>query len=312
MMEKIKAEQFICPMGCEGEKAYHEPGKCPVCNMHLVPAGGETAGSRHMPGTTSEPNGMDHHKESEHHEKPEHLSEISPESNQGTYYCPMHPEVKQDGPGTCPRCGMNLVPEKGGESSYEEKAYRKMAKKFWIALFLSLPVVAISMSDFIPFLNPGRLASAKVWNWVQFTLTVPLVFYSGWDFFKRGWSSIRRWSPNMWTLISIGTGAAFLFSLFGLLLPGLFPGQFKDEQGNVHLYFEAAATILTLVLLGQVLELRAHSRTSSAMKALLDLAPPVARVIHNGKEVKVLLENVNVGPEKRYRLTGSLLQELLS
>jgi heavy metal translocating P-type ATPase len=288
-MDGIIERQFICPMRCEGEKAYDEPGNCPVCNMHLLQTGDEAAGNHDKTGKAADSGSPHQHREHEH------PAGISAGGGSGSYYCPMHPEVKQDGPGTCPKCGMNLVPEKGGESSQEEKTYRKMAKKFWIALALSIPVVAISMSDFIPFLNPGKLASTKVWNWIQFVLTTPVVFYSGWDFFKRGWSSIRRWSPNMWTLISIGTGAAFLFSLFGLLLPGSFPGQFRDEQGNVHLYFEAAAAILTLVLLGQVLELRAHSRTSSAMKALLDLAPPVARIISNGNEKEVPLEEVNVG-----------------
>ena len=129
----------------------------------------------------------------------------------------------------------------------------------------------------------------------MFGLATPVVFYSGWEFFIRGWNSVRRWSPNMWTLISIGVGVAYLFSLFGLLFHGLFPSQFKDLQGNVHLYFEASAVILTLVLLGQVLELKAHSKTNSAMKALLGLVPPIARVIRKGKEEEIPLEEVLVG-----------------
>jgi heavy metal translocating P-type ATPase len=215
-------------------------------------------------------------------------------NNAGKYYCPMRCEGYKtySKPGICPKCGMNLVPEKGEETSNEEKAFRKMAKKFWIALALSIPVFIIAMSDFFPFLHLESIATKKVWAWIQFVLAAPVVFYSGWDFFKRGWSSIRRWSPNMWTLISIGTGAAYLFSVLGLLVPGIFPAQFKDEQGNVHLYFEAAAVILTLVLLGQVLELRAHSKTSSAIKELLDLAPPVARLIKNGEEEEIPLEDV--------------------
>ncbi|MCD6564410.1 MAG: copper-translocating P-type ATPase [Bacteroidales bacterium] len=170
-----------------------------------------------------------------------------------------------------------------------------MAKKFWIALALSIPVFLIAMSEFLSFLHLESIASKNVWGWVQFVLATPVVFYSSWDFFKRGWASIRRWSPNMWTLISIGVGAAYLFSVFALLLPDSFPAQFKDEQGNVHLYFEAAAVILTLVLLGQVLELRAHSKTNSAIKALLGLVPPVARVIRNGVEEEIPLEEVKVG-----------------
>jgi Cu2+-exporting ATPase len=211
------------------------------------------------------------------------------------YTCPMHPEVRQNGPGSCPKCGMDLVPQKGEETSEEEKAYKRMAKKFWIALALSIPVFVIAMSDFFTFLHLDSIASKQVWGWIEFILATPVVFYSSWDFFKRGWSSIRRWSPNMWTLISIGVGAAYLFSVFALLIPGAFPAQFKDEQGNVHLYFEAAAVILTLVLLGQVLELRAHSKTNSAIKALLGLVPPVARIIRNGQETEIPLEDVKVG-----------------
>lgn len=212
-----------------------------------------------------------------------------------TYICPMHPEVKQDKPGACPKCGMNLVPEKGEETHEEERAYKKMAKKFLIALILSIPVFVIAMSDYIPFLHFENIATKKAWNWFEFILASPVVFYSGWDFFRRGWSSIRRYSPNMWTLISIGVGAAYLFSVFGLFIPDLFPSQFKDAQGNVQLYFEAAAVIMTLVLLGQVLELRAHSKTNSAIKALLGLVPPVARVLRNGQESEIPLEEVRVG-----------------
>lgn len=217
------------------------------------------------------------------------------------YTCPMHPEVKQDHPGSCPKCGMDLMLERTENTSEEEKAYKKMAKRFWIALALSIPVFIIAMSEFFPFMHLEAVASQKTWSWVQFILATPVVFYSSWEFFRRGWSSIRRWAPNMWTLISIGVGAAYLFSVVGMLFPGLFPSQFKDVQGNVHLYFEAAAIILTLVLLGQLLELRAHSKTNSAIKALLGLVPPVARVIRNGKEEEIPLEEVKVGYELRVK-----------
>ena len=253
--------KYYCPMHCEGDKTYNKPGDCPVCGMHLKK---EEAGSVAGGGKT-------------------------------IYTCPMHPEIKQDHPGNCPKCGMNLVAEKGEENSEEEKSYKKMAKKFWIALTLSVPVFVIAMSDMIPFLNLETIASKKVLGWIEFLLATPVVFYSGWVFFKRGWSSIVRWMPNMWTLISIGVGAAYVFSVFALLLPSVFPVQFKDHNGNVHLYFEAAAIILTLVLLGQVLELRAHSKTNSAIKALLGLVPPVARVIRNGEEIEIPLEEVMVG-----------------
>ena len=157
------------------------------------------------------------------------------------------------------------------------------------------------MSDLFHSLHIDSVVSKRVLGWVELVLSSPIVFYCGWDFFKRGYSSVRRWSPNMWTLISLGVGAAYLFSVFALLFPGIFPQQFKDMQGNVHLYFEAAAVILSLVLLGQVLELRAHSKTNSAIKALLNLVPPVARLIRNGKEEEMPLEQVKVGDTLRVK-----------
>ena len=278
--ESYSKIKYTCPMKCEGTKVYDQPGNCPVCKMHLVPVDGNN-------------------KHTEHHHvdlQPEHVHEThSQNTGNIVYTCPMHPQVKKNKPGSCPICGMDLVPEKPQDTNEEEKAYRKMAKKFWIALVLSIPLFIIAMSDFIPSLHLESIASKKVWSWIEFILATPVVFYTGWDFFKRGWSSIRRWAPNMWTLISIGVGSAYLFSVFGLLFPAIFPTQFKDMQGNVHLYFEAAAVILTLVLLGQVLELRAHSKTNSAMKALLNLVPPVARIIHAGKEEEIPLEQVKAG-----------------
>jgi len=190
---------------------------------------------------------------------------------------------------------MNLVSVKGSDTSEEERAYKKMAHRFWIALALSIPVFIISMSDHFSFTHSEGSALKKLFGWIEFILATPVVFWAGGDFFKRGWSSVRRWSPNMWTLISIGTGSAYIFSIFGLLFPAIFPEQFKDIHGNVHLYFEAAAVILTLVLLGQVLELRAHSKTNSALKDLLNLTPSIARRIRNGKEEEIPLEEVQVG-----------------
>lgn len=312
-------QQYFCPMKCEGEKTYTEPASCPVCNMHLVKVGQENEDNHHKG------NGGNHHHyqhtEVVHSQAggkyycPMHCEGNKTYDESGdcpvcgmqlnkeegisrskiTYTCPMHPEVKQQQPGNCYKCGMNLVAEKGEGLSEEEIAYKNMAGKFWFALALSVPVFVIAMSEFFSFLHLDNLASKSTWNWVQFALTTPVIFYSSWVFFKRGWGSIRRWSPNMWTLISVGVGAAYLFSVFALLLPSVFPIQFRDANGNVHLYFEAAAVILTLVLLGQVLELRAHSKTNSAIKALLGLVPPVARVIRNGVEEEIPLEDVVVG-----------------
>ncbi|MCD6091016.1 MAG: copper-translocating P-type ATPase [Bacteroidales bacterium] len=211
---------------------------------------------------------------------------------------------------------MDLLHETGIETSEEEQAYLRTAKKFWIALALSIPVFVIAMSEFFSFLQLENITSQKTWGWIEFILATPVVFYCSWDFFKRGWSSVRRWSPNMWTLISIGVGSAYLFSIIALLFPNLFPAQFKDESGNVHLYFEAAAVILTLVLLGQVLELRAHSKTNSAIKALLGLIPPVARIIRNGEETETPLNEVEVGdllkvkPGEKIPVDGSIFKGL--
>ncbi len=238
------------------------------------------------------------HSSSQHKEHTS-LNNNKRPSDLGTtlYYCPMRCEGDKtyDEPGDCPKCGMELIPVSGEVESEEEKAYKRMAKRFWIALAFSVPVFIIAMPEYIPFLDLKSIAPVKFRGWVQFFLASPVLFYSSWIFFIRGWSSIRRWNPNMWTLISIGVGAAYLFSLFGLLFPGMFPDQFKDASGNVHLYFEASAVILTLVLLGQVLELRAHSKTNTAIKALLNLVPPVARVIRNGEEQEIPLEEVKVG-----------------
>ncbi len=257
-IHNMSGEEYYCPMRCEGDKTYDKSGDCPVCGMHLIKA------------VKAVPSG-------------------------NTYTCSMHPEVKSDRPGSCPKCGMDLIPVSGEVESEEHKAYKNMLKRFWIALALSFPVFIIAMSGFFPFINIETIAPVKVWAWIQFALATPVLFYSGWDFFVRGWNSVMRRSPNMWTLISLGVGAAYLFSVFGLLFPGMFPVQFKDASGNVHLYFEAAAIILTLVLLGQVLELRAHSKTNSAIKALLNLVPPVARVLRNGREEEIPLEEVRVG-----------------
>ncbi len=283
--------KYSCPMKCEGERVYEQPGDCPVCHMHLVPVDDHIKHDAHSHHKHEVGNHTDHPIQQGHEtHAPEKLSRSN-----GAYTCPMHPQVKNDKPGSCPICGMDLVPEKPADTNEEEIAYREMARRFWIALALSIPVFIIAMSEMIPFLHLEAIFSKKVWNWIQFALATPVVLYSGGEFFKRGWNSIRRWSPNMWTLISIGVGAAYLFSVFGLLVPGIFPVQFKDMQGNVHSYFEAAAVILTLVLLGQVLELKSHSKTNSAIKALLNLVPPVARIVRNGEVEEIPLEQVKVG-----------------
>ncbi|TDQ32864.1 heavy metal translocating P-type ATPase [Zeaxanthinibacter enoshimensis] len=256
--------RFYCPMRCEGDKTYEKAGDCPVCGMDLVPEPGSAMAGKQE------------------------------------YTCPMHPEVSQDMPGSCPICGMDLVPREP-DLSAEEKQYKKLLRKLWWAIAFTLPIFIIAMSDMIPGQPLSHLADMKTWNWVQLLLSVPVVFYATWMFFERAYRSVRSWNLNMFTLIGIGAGVAWLFSLFGLLFPQFFPSQFLDHEGNVHVYFEAATVILTLVLLGQVLEARAHNKTNAAVKALLELAPNKATRINDGKEEVIAIDKINVGDRLRVK-----------
>ena len=229
------------------------------------------------------------------------LEKPTPEAKAKTIYtCPMHPEVRQDHPGPCPKCGMALEPinasaddDDGGNAELKD-----MTRRFWIGAALALPVFLLAMAHMIPPLGRQPWAGGDVSRWIQFGLTTPVVFWVGWPFFQRGWRSIISWHLNMFTLIAIGVGAAFVFSAVAMLLPDIFPHTMRHD-GKVAIYFEAAAVILVLVLLGQVLELRARSRTGSAIKALLDLAPPTARLIAEGGDKEVPLDKVKVGDHLR-------------
>jgi len=206
----------------------------------------------------------------------------------------MHPEIEEDTAGNCPLCGMDLVPMEP-DSSAEEKTYNKLLKKFWIATAFTLPIFLIAMSEMLtnnPLYDIYDIMEQKHWNWIQFGLSIPVVFYATWMFFERAYRSIRTWNLNMFTLIGIGAGAAWLFSVFGMFFPDIFPNQFKTESGAVHVYFEAATVILTLVLLGQLLEARAHNKTNSAVKELLKLAPNKAIKIMDGEEVEVSIDKI--------------------
>ncbi len=259
--EKFKGKgtgTFYCPMHCEGDKTYDKPGDCPVCGMDLVEEQSISSGTSHQ------------------------------------WTCPMHPEIVRDEAGSCPICGMDLVPMQP-DLSAEEKTYKKLLKKFWIAVAFTLPIFLMAMSEMIPNNPLYTLMEQKYWNWVQFALSIPVVFYATWMFFERAYRSIKTWNLNMFTLIGIGAGAAWLFSVFGMFFPDFFPQQFKTESGAVHVYFEAATVILTLVLLGQVLEARAHSKTNSAVKELLKLAPNKAILVKDGKEEEVMIDTIQKG-----------------
>src|SRR3954471_257838 len=221
-------------------------------------------------------------------------------ANGDTYTCPMHPEVRQTGPGICPKCGMALEPLVATMTE-DNSELRDMTRRFWVSVALTLPLLFISMSEFMPALNVHRMLSVNALNWTQAALSTPVVLWGGWPFFERAWRSFQSWNLNMFSLIGIGTGTAYLFSLAGLLFPALMPAAFK-MNGVVPLYFEAAAVIVMLVLLGQVLELHARARTNSAVKALLGLAPNNAvRVAADGSEHEVLLDDVHAGDSLRVK-----------
>jgi Cu+-exporting ATPase len=234
----------------------------------------------------------------------EPLTPPAPAGARVEYTCPMHPQIVREAPGTCPICGMALEPRTvTAEASEAEGAeLRDMTRRFWIGLALSLPLLAFAMSDMLPS-NPLRhIAPSRTIAWFQLVLATPVVLWAGRPFFARAWVSIVTRSLNMFTLIALGTGAAWAFSVVGTVAPGLFPVSFRTHGGEVALYFEAAAIITVLVLLGQVLELRARSQTSSAIKALLQLAPRTARRLRpDGGEEDVPLDAVQPGDRLRVR-----------
>jgi Cu+-exporting ATPase len=231
------------------------------------------------------------------------------------YTCPMHPQVRQKGPGSCPICGMALEPLTVGAEEGPDPELADMTRRFWIGLVLGVPLLVFAMGDMLPgeplrHLVPGRVAA-----WLQLVLATPVVLWAGWPFFVRGWASVVNRSLNMFTLIAVGTGMAYVYSVAGTVAPGLFPESFRTHGGEVGLYFEAAAIITVLVLLGQVLELRARSRTSSAIRALLNLAPPTARRLRGDRaEEDVPLEAIQAGdllrvrPGERIPVDGAMLE----
>ena len=218
------------------------------------------------------------------------------------YTCPMHPEIRQTGPGSCPICGMALEPRivTGEEETSPELV--EMTRRFWISVVLTAPILFLAMSEMIPGQPVQRVLSGRLLTWIQFGLATPVVLWGGWPFFQRGWASLVNRSLNMFTLIAIGIGMAYLYSVVAALFPNLFPDSFRGHGGEVAVYFEAATVITVLVLLGQVLELRARSQTSSAIKALLGLAPKTARVLRDdGTEEDIPLDHVKLGDRLRVR-----------
>ena len=256
--------EYTCPMDPEVRQT--GPGACPRCGMALEPA-----------------------------------HPVSP-ATKTEYVCPMHPQIVRDEPGNCPICGMALEPRVVTLEEEENPELRDMKRRFWVSVALTLPVLFLAMSEMIPGQPIQHAVSTRLLTFIQFALATPVVLWGGKPFFERGWASIVNRSPNMFTLIAIGTGAAWLYSVIATFLPNVFPASFRGHGGEVAVYFEAAAVITTLVLLGQVLELRARSQTSSAIKMLLGLAPKTARIVRpNGVEEDVPLDQVQPGNLLRVR-----------
>jgi Cu+-exporting ATPase len=248
------AAKYFCPM-CPGVES-DKPGDCPKCGMALERNPGWKAGPT-------------------------------------VYICPMHPEVRRDKPGDCPICGMALEPEDGGADE-EDTELEDMTRRLWIAGAFSLPVFVLAMAHFVPQGAFRTFAEGDISRWIQFALSTPVVLWAGLPFFRRGWRSFGSWNLNMFTLIFLGVGAAYLFSAVAMLAPGQCPAALR-HGGMAPVYFEAAAVIVALVLLGQVLELRARRQTGGAIEALMNLAPPTARKIVPGGDVEVPLDEVSPG-----------------
>lgn len=232
--------------------------------------------------------------------KPEEAAPAPPVAPGTIFTCPMHPQIRQVGPGSCPLCGMALEPAEVSLDAGPNHELIDMSRRMWIGLALSLPVVALEMGGHLTSLH--MLLGQQVSNWIQLVLATPVVLWAGWPFFVRGWQSLINRNLNMFTLIAIGTGVAWVYSVVAVLAPGLFPTAFRGGDGSVAVYFEAAAVITVLVLLGQVLELRARAQTSGAIRALLDLAPKTAqRLKDDGSDETVSLDVIAVGDRLRVR-----------
>jgi Cu+-exporting ATPase len=267
---------FFCPM-CEGVES-DTPGSCPKCGMPLE------------------------------------VGLANDREKKTEYTCPMHPEIKKDQPGDCPICGMGMEPLQQKEEAPEEDPEAKnMKRRFYVGLPLAVVVFLLAMSDHIPGQPLQDVLSHKLNQWLQLILTAPVVFWAGKPFFERAWTSLLHKSTNMFTLISLGTGTAYIYSLVATIAPDLFPESLQ-EGGLVPVYFESAAVFIILVLLGQILEHKARNRTGSAIKELLGLAPQKARVIYERKEEEIPLQKVQVGyrirvrPGEKVPLDGTVME----
>jgi len=251
------ADKYYCPMHCEGDKLYDSPGNCPVCGMNL--------------------------------------EKVPMLKTDLQYTCPMHPEIVQDHPGNCPICGMDLVPIANGNNADDDHTYRNLRMKLWVSILFTVPIFILSMGEMLAGNPIGKIIPPSWSGWIQLVLSLPVVFYTCWSFFQRGWVSFKTWRLNMFSLIALGAGAAFVYSLVGLFFPQIFPDELKNHHGYIALYFESVTVILTLVLLGQVMEAKAHSKTNSAIKELIKLSPSEATRVENGIDKKIGIDQIQLG-----------------
>jgi Cu+-exporting ATPase len=227
---------------------------------------------------------------------------VAPEPTGTIYTCPMHPQIRRDAPGSCPICGMALEPEGIPEAEGSNPEMKDMTRRFVIGAILATPIFVLEMGGHLGLLNIEHIVSTTASMWIQFALATPIVFWCAWPFFQRAWASVLNRSPNMFTLIALGVGAAYGYSLVATFAPGLFPASLRQHGGMIPVYYEAAAVVTVLVLLGQVLELRAREKTGGAIRALLKLAPKTARRLRaDGTDEEVSLDQVHVGDRLRVR-----------
>ena len=329
---KDKIGDYFCPMFCEGDKTYESDSGCPVCHMHLEEITEDLVRSQ-MPDAGS----LHTHQNTKHltpniHQEGKYYCPMFcegdkvydsnvgcpvcgmdlvkiPEKKAIEYTCPMHPEIVQNEPGNCPICGMDLVPKPSKDNDHEDETYKLLKRKFWTALGFSVPVFILSMGGMFidwPF-------SHQIQGILELILTLPVLFYAGWFLMKRGWISFRTWNLNMFSLIALGVFAAMIFSLVALFFPNILPHELA-HGGNVPLYFESVCVILTLVIMGQMMEARAHMKTGKAIEALMNLSPDTANLIVNGKEKKVSLAEVKINdilrvkPGEKIPVDGKIIE----
>lgn len=327
---KNKIGEYFCPMFCESDKTYESDSGCPVCHMHLEEISEELVQNSEFNVQSSKHEIRNPELDTQNQGKyycpmfcegdKVYDSNVGcpvcgmdlvkiPEKKATEYTCPMHAEIVQNEPGNCPICGMDLVPKPSKDNNHEDETYKILKRKFWISLGFSIPVFILSMGGMFidwPF-------SHQIQAYLELVLSLPVIFYAGWFIMKRGWTSFKTWNLNMFSLIALGVTAAFLFSLIALINPSILPHELS-HGGSVPLYFESVCVILTLVIMGQMLEARAHQKTGKAIEALMNLSPETANLIVNGTEKKVALSEIKINdilrvkPGEKIPVDGKIIE----